>query len=182
MKRIFFIGSLVIIAVGIGAYFLVPPSNSPNPSSGNQGTGSTASFGSSTGTASSTNPGNSSSGNVLELQLRDGSQIAIPDFTKENQPPTANAESGYQVAGSNTSDFQILFYPQNSGILISLLAEPLGAVRLAAEDALRAKLGLSDSQLCRLTVDVMTPGDVNFTYAGRNLGLSFCPGAVTLPQ
>lgn len=177
MKRTYlFFGSLVVIALGAIAYAFSPPVMSP----GNQAASSTNPFGSPAGSISGTNTNSSST--ALTLQLQDGSQVSVPNFTKENQPPTANAESGYQVAGGNTSDFQILYYPQNSGILISLFAEPLGAVRLAAENALRARFGLSDSQLCKLIVDVRTTADVNSTYAGRNLGLSFCPGSVTLPQ
>jgi hypothetical protein len=178
MKRILFFGSLVVIALGVITYFFFPPQTLPT-SSENQPASSTP-FGSPAGSVSGTNTNASST--ALLLQLQDGSQVSTPNFIEENQPPSANAVSGYQVAGSNTSDFQILYFPQNFGILISLLTEPIGTVRLTAESALRAKLGLSDSQLCKLIIDVGTTADVNSTYAGRNLGLSFCPGSVTLPK
>lgn len=180
MKRIYILlGGIVIIIIGIVVLML--QKNAPLVPTGSTTT-STNPLGLPAGSVSvpATNP-NESSG-MLNLVLQDGTTVPVPDFTKVDQSPTANAESGYRIAGSNTGDFQILYYPQNSGILISLLSEPLGPVRLAAENALRVTLGLSDSQLCGLTIDVRTTLSISATYSGRDLGLSFCPGATPLPQ
>lgn len=180
MKRIYILlGGIVIIVIGI-VVFMLSKNTAPVPVGST--TTSTNPLGLPAGSVpvSTTNP-NGLSG-MLNIVLKDGTTASVPDFTKVNQSPTANAESGYRVAGSNTGDFQILYYPQNSGILISLLSEPIGPVRLAAENALRITLGLSDSQLCTLTIEVRTTLSVNTTYSGRDLGLSFCPGATPLPQ
>ena len=180
MKGIYYllIGGIVVIAIGVAVLILSPKTK---PAPGSSYATSTNPFGQPAGSfpVSSATP-NGSIG--LNLRLNDGTVVSVPDFTRTNQPPTSNAESGYQVAGTNTEDYQILYYPKNSGILVSLFSEPLGPVRLVAENALRAALGLSDSQLCKLTVDVRTTADVSDTYSGRNLGLSFCPGATILPK
>lgn len=131
------------------------------------------------GTVASTTPGELP---ILEITARDGTAIAVPDFTQVNQPTNANANNGYQIAGSNTGTFQILFFPNDSGILVSLFSEPIGPVRLEAEEALRTVLGLTNQELCRLNHDVRTIISVNETYAGRSLGFSFCPGATVLPN
>lgn len=137
------------------------------------------------GTPADSVPVVSSTGPVvatLQLSLRDGTKVEVLDFTTKNQPTTSSAINGFQVAGSNTGEYQILYYPQNSGMLISLFTEPLGAVRLDAERELISVLGLSSQQLCLLTVDVRTTEKVSSVFGGRNLGLSFCPGATPLPQ
>ena len=117
----------------------------------------------------------------LSVTLADGSVTSVPDFTKENQPAWASATNGYQVGGSDEGAYHIVYFPDDSGFLISLLTEPLGANRLNAEDEIRAKLQLPEAELCKLNVRVATSIHVNETYAGQNLGLSFCPGAVRLP-
>jgi hypothetical protein len=177
-KVIIIISAVIILLVIIGlALFFI----GQNTSSTNSVATSSNPF----GTAGNTSPSNTSTGytnsSTLVVTLKNGSNVTVPDFTKQNQPSTANAESGYQVAGSNTGDYQILYFPQNSGFLVSLFVEPLGSTRLEAEAALRKQLGLTDTQLCALTIEVRTTVDVNQTYAGRDLGLSFCPGAVPLP-
>ena len=41
-------------------------------------------------------------------------------------------------------------------------------------------LGISESDMCRLSYMVSVPNRVNTIYAGQNLGFSFCMGAVAL--
>ena len=201
MKKIYYVLGigLVIAFIVIGILFIIlsqgksgTAQNPNNPFGGfssgtstdtgtNTSTG-TGNNGTNTNTGSNSNTGTGSGTNqIIPIQLTNGSTVKVPDFTKTNQPPVASATSGYQVAGSVNGDFQILYFPAQSYFLISLLAEPLGANRKAAEAELRAKLGLPDSQLCKLNIEVNTIGSVNNTYAGENLGLSFCPGAVLLP-
>lgn len=162
---------LLVLAVGIliGAYLYLQPEtgNEPERPSGVNPFGSLAS-----------DPVASGS---IAITLTDGSTAVIPDFSTTEQPEAASATNGYQVAGASDSTFQIVYFPEDSGFIVTLNAEPLGEARRAAEDALRARLGLSDTELCKLRADVGTTYSVNATYAGKNLGLSFCPGAVTLP-
>ncbi|MDB5265787.1 MAG: hypothetical protein JWM39_500 [Parcubacteria group bacterium] len=131
--------------------------------------------------ASTTSGNISPSQTPLPLTLTDGSSLSVPDFTKQNQPSVAGPDTGYQAAGSSAGDYQILYFPQGSYFLISLLNEPIGATRLAAQGALESKLGLTDAQMCKLNIEVRTTIAVNDTFGGKNLGISFCPGATKLP-
>lgn len=165
---------LLLAAIGIlvGAYFFLgtkqPSEETPEPVTSNP-------FGTlSSGTTVTPTE-------TISLSLADGSTVQIPDFSKTEQPPAASEANGYQVAGAADSRFQIVFFPLDSGFIISLNEEPLGEVRRAAEAALRERLTLSDAELCKLKADVGTVYSVSSTYGGRNLGLSFCPGSVPLP-
>ncbi len=117
---------------------------------------------------------------TLTLQLRDNRIVRVPDFTRR-QPAWANASSGYQVAGSEDAAFHILFYPDGSYFNVSLLELPLRTSRSEAEAALRSVLRLSSVDLCQLSIQVGVPASVSASYAGRDLGLSFCRGAMRLP-
>ncbi|MDR3548885.1 MAG: hypothetical protein P4M11_11595 [Candidatus Pacebacteria bacterium] len=174
------IGIVVVVLAGLGIYFYL---NSASTTSPTGAATSTNPFGpvSNSNPSESTSTSAGSSGSTIPVTLKSGTKVVVPNFTKQNQPSTANATSGYQVAGTNTSDFQILYYPDQSYFIVSLFTEPLGATRLAAESALRTTLGLSNSQLCQLNIQVETTSDVSDVYSGHDLGLSFCSGAVQLP-
>ncbi|HEX8591506.1 MAG TPA: hypothetical protein VF696_02025 [Candidatus Paceibacterota bacterium] len=125
-------------------------------------------------TPSGTRPGS------LSIPTQDGT-VDVPDFTREGQPSWAGPDTGYQVAGSESDSYHILYYPEGHGFNITLLAEPLGETRRSAEAELRARLGLPDTSICKLAVTVNTVAFVSEIYAGRNLGLSFCTGSTKLP-
>lgn len=177
-KEVLLVVSAVVVlmlAVGSGIYVYlgmrVPASTAP-------------------GTQESSNPfgalGTTILVQTLPLVVSDGSIVEVRDFTKENQPDWAGPDVGYQVAGNETQEFQIIYYPADSAggqaeFLVTLFKEPLGTTRRAAEQALRAKLGSTDAQLCKLATSVLAGPGVSTTYEGISLGLSFCPGAVALP-
>jgi hypothetical protein len=176
MKRaalvLLLLGTLIFI--GLGAYLLLSQGRSeepvPVPSQGGNP------FGFLTGADSDS----------LKLTLDDGSAVAVPDFTETDQPDWAGESAGYQVAGDAMGSYLITYIPADqqgsqAQFLIALLAEPLGANRLAAEAELKSALGLSEAELCMLDAQVWTNGTVNQTYEGYDLGLSFCPGATALP-
>jgi hypothetical protein len=131
-------------------------------------------FTESTSTASSTGG--------ISLHLKDGSYVGVQNFVATTQPEWANPTYGYQVTQDDSASYSILYYPNNSGFLISLLKEPIGQSRLEAERFLKRKVSLTPDQFCKLHVQVFTSVDVNGNYAGQDLGLSFCPGSVKLPQ
>ncbi len=122
----------------------------------------------------------------LPLSLSDGSVVSVGDFTKNNQPEWASETSGFWVAGHEREDFLILYFPPDHAggmgeFLVTLNAEPLGAVRRSAEAALKAKLEMTNEELCKALVSVAAAPGVNSAYFGYELRLSFCPGAVQLP-
>ena len=85
-----------------------------------------------------------------------------------------------QEVQGDQAQFEIV-YGTDSSIKIGLIKEPLKDSRLAAEAKLRSLFPLSNQDLCKLDVFVSVPAMVNDTFAGGNLGLSFCSGAVKLP-
>ncbi len=180
MKKILIIAASVLILV-IGALvvaFLVlgraPATAGPGASANPFGTGGLQSQQASTTPTATT-----------VIRTRGGDTLSIPDITTGHPAITEQSGTYYYVTQNANGDemnqdFGIL-YGTDSSIAVGLLAEPLGASRLHAETALRKLLQLPDSQICALNVTVMVPPSVSDVYAGTNVGLSFCPNAVTLP-
>jgi hypothetical protein len=89
----------------------------------------------------------------------------VPDPTATNNPP-----------------YIIEYISATQYFNIGLLSEPIGPVRLEAEQFLMNSLGISESQMCKLNYMISVPESVNSQFAGMNLGFSFCPGATVLPK
>jgi len=83
---------------------------------------------------------------------------------------------------TNNPPYIITYISATEYFNIALLQEPIGPVRLEAEQYLMAHLGISQSQMCQLDYMVSVPVRVNSQFAGSNLGFSFCPGATVLPK
>ena len=178
MKRVALVLTILglLLLIAVGAYLLLVRDIEGEPEPGPAGSDP---FGFLPGASGSND-------DTLPLTLDDGSTVSVPDFTASNQPDWAGESSGYQVAGDADGDFLITYIPADqfgsqAQFLISLLQEPLGEVRRRAESALKVRLGISEQELCGLDAQVWTGSDVNETYAGYDLGLSFCPGATVLP-
>lgn len=89
----------------------------------------------------------------------------------------------YEISGNEIGidvPFTIVYFRGYDFYQISLEQEPIGETRRAAEDRLLQQLGISTEEACRLDISVRTRLEVNYVYAGTELGLSFCPGSVTL--
>lgn len=172
---------VVILVIGLGAYFFLAPSSTeiPPPPPGLQDP-----FGTPSGTLSpSTTP---HTGPLLILETKSGEQTSVPDFTSSKQSFPIGRETYYFITNNQETmgedaAFDIV-YGTDSSISIGLFKEPLGATRLEAESALRQLLKLPTESICALYVSVAVPNSVNQFYAGKNLGLSFCPGATALPN
>ncbi len=89
--------------------------------------------------------------------------------------------NGSCPGGASTTAFNITYSADKQLFTVILLTEPLGQVRLTAQQFLESRLGLSDAQLCTIKYYLGTISAVNQFYAGTNLGFSFCPGATPLP-
>jgi hypothetical protein len=132
----------------------------------------------------------------LVVATSDKGTVITRDFIHNGETVTDTVNPGtYQLAGSleycladgtcpsgaATSDFSISYNSKTQFFNVALVNEPLGPVRAAAEKFLTSRLGVSSAQMCRLQYFVGTPNYVNSSYSGKNLGFSFCPGAVPLP-
>ena len=175
---------LLGIAIAVGGYFLLRDSSTP-----------------STNTVPTTFPISSTtagtgSATTMTVSTSNGNQLSVNDFIHNNVTiaDPANADTFYLAGGSgackadgtcptagNTTEYSILYYPDDGSFAIGLAAEPLGEVRKKAEKNLQQKLGIPQSQMCALNYSVMTTTYISQQFGGTNLGFSFCPGAVALP-
>ncbi len=121
---------------------------------------------------------------AVTVQLRSGSTIEVRDFLHDQGVQEWGGTETYMIGSSETLEgsplYQIFYFTPDRTIGISLLGEPLEQARLTAEEELLRRLGVEKADVCDLSVRVSTPGFVNPDFAGRELGLSFCPNAVSL--
>ncbi len=91
--------------------------------------------------------------------------------------PVANL-SNNGVAFKESLDYQMNFYPQDEGFIISILNPDIQKARNVAEADFLAALGITKDQACQLKVTLGVPYSVNPQASGRNYGLSFCPNGI----
>lgn len=144
-------------------------------------------------TASGVNGGSTTtSGGIptFSVPARQGNGVSVRDF-RGDAGVTANAydNQGYYLLSGNPEPaagqddpYEIHYSAFDGSFGIQLNTEPLGRMRLEAEQKLMGMLGISPADMCRLNYVVAVQADLNETYRGVNLGFSFCPGAVKLPQ
>lgn len=172
-------GILLLLIIGVAAFvFLNRPSldaNQPNNSPFNF-------FDSTPNTPLSpetpNDPGTSQDPQQFEdtvIDFRDDG-ITIPD---------PNNEGLYFVSGGTQptetgAPYSIIYSDADQQFTITLLKEPISETRVAAETELMKRLNLSEDLMCRMKYWVGVPYSYNEFYAGRNLGFSFCPGAVQI--
>lgn len=177
MKRVLLIIlAVVLLVAGIYAVvvFMTPQQ------SGTQTEPTNTSFPTS-GSANTTVPGGTVS---MTLPTPGGAVLHTKNFLASPETKADSVNTGYYYLGYSASEsapYLIQYIAATNYFNIELLREPLGATRKAAETYLMSALGVSAEELCSLDYTVGTPNSVNSTYAGTNLGFSFCPDAVKLP-
>ncbi len=113
--------------------------------------------------------------------------VTIPDAANSGRYLLAG-NLGYCITDSQkcqagaVTNFNVFYDSTAGSFTIALLKEPLGQVRLEAEQFLMQTLGITQEDMCRLNYYVGTTAHVNPYYDSKNLGFSFCPGATVLPQ
>jgi hypothetical protein len=126
---------------------------------------------------SQTGPITAANGNVVGVRVR--------DFLRDEDTYEDPVNPGYYYLRyppqGNNPPYHIVYIAQTSYFNVVLYEEPIGDSRRAAEEYLRGKLGLKQTEMCGLNYTVGTPNSVNSAYASMNLGFSFCTGAVRLP-
>lgn len=88
----------------------------------------------------------------------------------------------YQLTAVGDADalpYEIHYLPPYS-FNILLFERPFDEARRSAEAEFIARLDVSEDEACRLDVFVVVPPYIDEPLSGRNLGLSFCPGAEPL--
>lgn len=118
---------------------------------------------------------------ISGVLTKTGSGWPTRDFLGDNDVKLVDEGAlTYLIAEEKGPDGFIyqIFYFKDHSITISLLNEDLDFARSSAEIVLKKKLGLTDMEMCALAINVTTPRFVSNEYAGRLLGLSFCPNSV----
>jgi hypothetical protein len=134
---------------------------------------------------------------TFPLTTQTGSTVSTLDFINNGVtiPDTANP-GGYLLAGNlgyclsdpqkcqaaPATSFSVYYISGTKSFLIDLTEEPIGEARLDMERFMLETLGITEQQMCSLNYLVGVTRYVSEQYTGKNLGFSFCPGAVVLPQ
>lgn len=192
MTRILWI-SLAVLALGLFAFLWWASrhqsTQTPTPSG-------TISFPSGTGVA----PISSASSTSASLSFIVGTQsgsLPVSDFLHNGVTVRDAANpTRYLLVGNSGAcpsrpqecqagpevPYLITFDTASQVFAITLTQEPLSEARRQAETFLARTLRVSEQQLCSLKYLVGTTRDISEQYAYKNLGFSFCPGAVALPE
>jgi len=133
---------------------------------------------------------------TMTLSLQTGSSVTSNNFI-DNGVTIADEQnsSTYYLAGSldyctpsgtclegfPSEEFKVIYFSESQTFIVSLITEPLGQSRNKAEQFILRTLGVSQEEMCLLSYEVLVPSGINETYSGKNLGFSFCPGAIVLP-
>lgn len=184
--------ALVLVLAAAGAYvFFI--SRAPAPPDTATTTPGTGLFGSPSPVSSNTKPANGQTsapapaGERVSIINRDGATVSVKAFL-----PDANATSTRSVDATGPSPVIPLYWPEEKGLFsivynsnnnffgVTLLEEPIGEARLQAEAYLIRLLDIPAPDACRLNYTVGVSASLNPIYSGKNLGFSFCPGAVKL--
>lgn len=86
--------------------------------------------------------------------------------------------SGKEIVIHRTPEYVIAFYEGDHSFSVALLQKPLEVAREHAEAELLRILGVSRTDMCKLTVSLAIPVAVDNALSGRNYGLSFCYNGV----
>jgi|GEM_PF-2860774 len=124
-----------------------------------------------------------SPGTPLEVDGADGKKVIVANF--KGAPGVYSKQNGdYLIhdTGVASTSYEITFYAADESFNVVLFMEPLGLTRKVAEERLMQLLQLGKIDMCRLRYSVYVPIRVSEFYAATNLGFSFCPSAVKLPE
>lgn len=172
MKKIIILGLLVLLVLA-AVFFFVSSRSGTSGVGGVTGTLPVAVTGTppTSGTTSSA-PGFVASvpgGGNLVLGTPQGSVTVNNFYTGAKISPDRTS-----VLIAETPAYVISYYAPDSSFNILIEQLPFATIRAEAESAFLQKLGISEQQACKLKVQVGTPISVDPSYAGQNIGLSFC--------
>jgi hypothetical protein len=189
MRRIIIISVIIIllVALGIGLYFLfggkVSPSNLNSTSGGQLGNlpSSAQSNTTGSGVGSSTLPdyigqaadffGPLPTSTYISIGTSQGA-VQVNNFYLSN-PPVDEAED---VAIKQTTNYYIVYDPSSSSFWLGIISVPFANWRTVVEADFLTTLGISQADACKLNVTVgvvYSPGNPD---NGQSFPLSFCSG------
>lgn len=125
-------------------------------------------------------------GDTFVVSTADGGQLRVKNFMRESATvKDTNNPGSYYLAGALTLGqpepaYTVTYKEIDRSFTISLWQEPLKLTRERMEFELLQTLGITKQEICTLRHSVLVLYSVRPDLAGKNLGFSFCPGAVTL--
>ncbi len=189
IKYLSFIAAIAVLSLGaLFAYFSfrTPPQSAPieETSAPPDLFGPSSQVNTAQGGIAQAQPASSETN--IDITNRDGRTISVRPFLPgPNATSTKSVDATGATAvvplywGANAS-FSIVYNGTNDFFGIGLLAEPINQARKNAETYVLELLGVSQEEACRLNYSLFVMANVNPVYAGKNLGFSFCPGAIGL--
>ena len=134
-------------------------------------------------------PSRAGFGNSISIKTQNGGSMRTKDFLNDSDTVEDSVNEGHYYLGNNFGEnntqsppYVIEFTDTADIFMIGLFQEPIAQSRKKAEQYLMEHLGISQSQMCELQYMVTVPADINEFYSGQNLGFSFCPGSVQIPE
>ncbi|QQS21080.1 MAG: hypothetical protein IPL87_00900 [Candidatus Moraniibacteriota bacterium] len=112
----------------------------------------------------------------VSIQNEKGEKVVVNNFLPEAKPLNEAGDLALTPAPDvyTLPDYDIAFYEQGAVFRISINVGPIDTVRKTAENEFLRKLGISQEEAYKLNTYVGVSKEVDETYAGRNIGLSFC--------
>ena len=105
-----------------------------------------------------------------EVEKLETEGVEMKNFYKSSEV----ANEGGDTIITQSTDYKILYMPNYSYFLISIIGSPFEDVRLQAETIFLNTLGITQEEACKLNVEITTPHFANPEQAGTVYRLSFC--------
>ncbi|MFA6494771.1 MAG: hypothetical protein WC246_00160 [Candidatus Paceibacterota bacterium] len=169
-KKIVLISGIIILVVAIvvvGFWYIQSISTVP-PQGGNAS--STFPVAPTSTSPAAPSPVAGSSSSVFSIPTAQGA-VTVNNFY---QNAVIVAAGGSEALVARNPGYDISYYQPDNSFAISISQKPVMAMRTQAEAAFLQKLGISQSDACKLKVTVGVPISVDQQYAGTDFGLSFC--------
>ncbi len=119
------------------------------------------------------NPSTSQTKNTIRLESNSGS-VEVKNFSDQ-----IIKTAGAVVLIADQPEYSIEYYKKDESFTITLLKTPVDKSRDLAEKQLLKALDIGIGDACKLKTEVLVPYSVDPDNSGKNLGLSFCPNAVS---
>ncbi|OGM01821.1 hypothetical protein A2115_03825 [Candidatus Woesebacteria bacterium GWA1_41_8] len=104
-------------------------------------------------------------GDTLEIN-----GVKVKNFYKEGSPPGSLGE----VTFVKKAQYSLTYFPEETGFLLVITSSPFEENRKLAEKDLLQVLGITEADMCKLSVYITTPQIYNPNEAGNNYPLSYC--------
>jgi hypothetical protein len=167
---------LLIIVPIVGIVVILLDQNEPPTNTSVEST----TFPPSNGSGLNSDPNSQS--DTIEITVDNGEVVTIDNIIKKSEAVSIG-ESMYSISGESyiePKQYSLVFNQENNSFAISLDSVPLDVARQQASDDILTLLNISITEACSLNMYVGVSFALDRVFSGQNLGLSYCPDAITL--